>query len=211
MSNYIGTDVTGTAAVPNDVGVFVSEAFQNFIGGEPSRRNVISGNHQAGVKLFLDSETYIQSNFIGTTADGTAALPNGIGVEVRGLRGGTNTRLGGSLDGMGNVISGNVDFGVAIFDSSVVSVQGNRIGTDVSGMSAVPNGQSGVLIEGGENNLIGGEEPGAGNLISGNGESGVTVFASYQNTVQGNLIGTDVLRDGRSRQRLRRRPRAGFR
>jgi CSLREA domain-containing protein len=190
--NYIGTDAGGTIPIPNNVGVFVNNASQTIIGGEPSQRNVISGNERGGVELSFDSETYVQGNFIGTNAEGTGALPNGIGVEIRGLGGFGNTRIGGSADGTGNVISGNSGFGVAVFDARGITMQGNRIGTDIAGASAVPNGQSGVLIERGEFNLIGGDQPGAGNLISGNGGSGVTVFESYSNTVQGNLIGTDV-------------------
>jgi titin len=176
------------------VGVFVDEADGTVIGGEPSgRRNVISGNREAGVRLSFDSGTFIKGNFIGTTAAGTAALPNGVGVEIRGLGSFANTLIGGTASEAGNVISGNSGFGIAVFGSSGITVQGNRIGTDVNGISAVPNGQSGVLIERGEFNLIGGEQPGGANLISGNGQSGVTIFDSYANMVQGNLIGTDIL------------------
>ena len=190
--NYIGTDLTGMAAVPNDVGVFVAAADSTIIGGEqPWRGNVISGNSRVGVTLGFDSGTYIQGNFIGTTADGTTALPNGVGIENVGPGNPANAFIGGTTREAANVISGNSGFGIALFDASVITVQGNRIGTDVNGTAAVPNGQSGVLIERGEFNLIGGESPGAGNLISANQNSGVTIFASSNDKVQGNFIGTN--------------------
>ena len=48
-------------------------------------------------------------------------------------------------------------------------VQGNYIGTNSSGLAAVPNSSVGVAITNASNNTIGGTAPGAGNLISGNG------------------------------------------
>src|SRR6185436_14794965 len=57
-----------------------------------------------------------------------------------------------------NVISGNGQYGVALFgiDAQQNSVLGNLIGTDVSGTQAIGNSNSGVFIESGVNNLIGG-------------------------------------------------------
>ena len=51
-------------------------------------------------------------------------------------------------------------------------VQGNRIGTDVTGTQKLPNAKSGEEI-GDAGNFVGGMEAGAGNLISGNDEHGV--------------------------------------
>ena len=112
--------------------------------------------------------------------------------------------IGGISQAMRNVISGN-SHGVVISgsDSTDNNVQGNFIGTDVAGMTAIPNGFSGVRIESASNNLIGGTKEGAGNLISGNSEHGVFILKSVApdsvppngNVVQGNLIGTDVTGD----------------
>ena len=65
------------------------------------------------------------------------------------------------------------------------------------------NGGDGVAIHVSQNNLVGGSLPGAGNVISANGGSGVRIddfdpdesssnFATQGNVVQGNKIGTDV-------------------
>ena len=67
-------------------------------------------------------------------------------------------------------------------------VEGNRIGTDISGTVALGHAVYGIAIAS-PNNLIGGTSPGARNLISGNG-SGVVVMSSG-NQILGNSIGTD--------------------
>ena len=71
-------------------------------------------------------------------------------------------------------------------------ILGNSIGTDVTGTVSllVPsNGfDGGILVEAASSNIIGGDEPGAGNLIVGD----VLLSLANNNVVQGNLIGTDV-------------------
>jgi hypothetical protein len=71
-------------------------------------------------------------------------------------------------------------------------VRASYIGTDPSGTVAKPNGQRGVFISGSSNNTIGGENPGDGNLISGNQAEGVRISGGSGNLVRGNRIGTDV-------------------
>ena len=72
-------------------------------------------------------------------------------------------------------------------------MQGNLIGTDVTGTRALGNGGYGVAVAtGGPSQgsvVVGGPEAGAGNVISGNGGIGVR---SANGVVQGNFIGTDV-------------------
>ena len=73
-------------------------------------------------------------------------------------------------------------------------VQGNYIGTDVTGMVDLGDDDvEGVLIADSPDNLIGGSVAGAGNLISGNFNNiEISGAASTGNLVQGNLIGTDA-------------------
>lgn len=215
---YIGTDVTGKIAIPNTgagVSVFSSN---NVIGGATlSARNVISGNLEAGVQVTLGccmganpiSGNVIQGNYIGVTAQGDKALGNGReGVDVSTSAGDvsiSNTLIGGTTPGAGNVISGNNFDGILIgsFTTTATTVQGNRIGTSADGMSKIPNGGDGIRIDLGNNNVIGGSAPGAGNLISGNGKvssglghgNGISV-GSLNNIIQGNLIGTDATGTG---------------
>jgi hypothetical protein len=189
QGNYIGTDVTGTRAVPNYYGAGVSGS-SNVIGGtDPGAGNLISGNDGTGVVISVTGR--VQGNFIGTDATGTQPLGNWIGVatEGSGLAGGL---IGGTDPGAGNLISGNRVYGI-ILHGLGDTVQGNTIGTDLSGTQALGNGSHGVYLETAFRSQIGGTAAGAGNLISGNGGSGVYITAGgTDNFVQGNLIGTDA-------------------
>jgi hypothetical protein len=198
--NFAGTDPSGKIAVPNDSGVGVQRgAINNIIGGtQTGTANVISGNSGEGV-LVSDLGTtgnFIQGNFIGTDPHGTNAVPNGdCGIYIANGAG-TNT-FGGLTPATANVISANLNIGVAIVgvgDNGNI-VQGNFIGTDITGKKALGNVYAGVAIYGGsQGNLIGGTSAGARNIISDNGTYGVTIGAAGTsgNIVEGNLIGTDI-------------------
>src|SRR5207248_9776641 len=69
-------------------------------------------------------------------------------------------------------------------------VQGNLIGTDVTGTLALGNTGVGVS-SGGSNDLIGGTTVDARNIISANNR-GIDLGLGSNHTVQGNFIGTDV-------------------
>jgi hypothetical protein len=191
---YIGTDATGSAAVPNFDGVKVFSISGCIIGGTTAAaRNVISGNNDAGVDVAGVSATgnTVQGNYIGTNAAGTAALPNvNNGVYVNSKL----TKVGGLTAAERNIISGNAGNGVVILNDNTITgtlVQGNYIGLDAGGAAAVPNGLSGVRVLNTSNHSIGGAATGAGNLISGNTGSGVFIsdLVATGNVIEGNLIG----------------------
>jgi hypothetical protein len=141
----------------------------------------------------------IAGNYIGTDPTGTQPVWNGAGVVIDG--GSSGNIVGGMTAADRNVISGNLQSAVRITGSGTQRnvVTGNYIGTDVSGLAAVPNsavnGRGVVRIEGGaSDNLVGGSADGAGNVISGNSNTlsvEITGIGSDRNKVQGNLIGTD--------------------
>ncbi len=198
QGNFIGTDVTGTAALGNgELGVLILDAPSNTVGGDESgARNVISGNGVHGVHILAPGAhgNSVLGNFIGTDVTGTAAVGNGLhGVSIVDAAG---NMVGGATAAARNVISGNALFGVEMIAPGAHdnSVQGNFIGTDVTGTAALGNGEHGVFIVEGSANLVGGTEPGTGNLISGNGVHGVHIVAppTTGNSVKGNMIGTDV-------------------
>jgi titin len=185
QGNLIGTDATGTSALPNLTGILAGGHV--LIGGnsmtDPAARNIISGNHIGIVDSYTSA--LIKGNYIGTDITGTQPLGNSVsGVW---LRDGGET-LGGTDAGDGNVISGN-PIGVRMFGSDNV-VQGNLIGTDYTGTNAVDRYAVGILAQdGGNNNLI------AGNLISGN-NNGIVMQENdglmSGNVIEGNYIGTDI-------------------
>ena len=71
-------------------------------------------------------------------------------------------------------------------------VEGNYIGLDANGVTAVPDDFGVICYGGATNNLIGGTGAGAGNFISGN-YYGVCLAdpGTSGNVVEGNFIGTD--------------------
>ena len=75
-------------------------------------------------------------------------------------------------------------------------VQGNLIGTDLSGTQPLGN-IVGVYINGAAGNQVGGTSSGAGNVISGNSSVGVEIYGggSISNRIEGNIIG--LAADGR--------------
>ncbi|MCI0462894.1 MAG: right-handed parallel beta-helix repeat-containing protein [Gemmataceae bacterium] len=190
--NSIGLGAGGATGVGNSAyGVYL-RAGGNFVGGTAAgARNVISGNVGHGVYLDVSLPLYttrIEGNYIGTDPTGTLARPNlQMGVLLAGTGGAI---VGGPTSGARNVISGNAQDGVYITSLGGSTIQGNYIGTNASGTAALGNGSAGVNITG-NSNLVGGTDPGAGNLISGNASHGVQVSGSgfgVANRIQRNAI-----------------------
>jgi hypothetical protein len=180
QGNFIGTDATGSFAIPNGSRGLDLEAGANLlIGGTGSNAgNVVSGNSFDGITLFSPADgALIEGNLIGTNAAGTAAIPNaGNGVTLSA----SGTTVGGTVAKAQNVISGNAQDGIEIEDSNNL-VENNLIGTDSTGVSAVANGSDGVAVTGFQaaNNTIGGTAKGAGNVIAFNGNTGVEVLDPF--------------------------------
>ena len=186
---YVGTDVTGTIAAGNGTGIVVqSGTTGNTIGGSTAaKRNVISGN-VSGIALVNCTGAVIQGNYIGTTADGTAALGNSQGILATAT---TNLAVGGSGAGEGNVIAGSAMEGIFLTGGTGAHVQGNRIGTNAAGTEALGN-DVGVSASGHTGLVVGGNfNAGEGNVISGNTHQAVLIN-SVGSVVKGNTIGLDV-------------------
>jgi CSLREA domain-containing protein len=197
QDNFIGTDAGGATALGNSFsGVLVgNSASGNTVGGSaPGAGNVISGNAESGVLIQNSGTNQVQGNIIGLNAAGMAVLPNSFdGVRIGGSA--TGNTVGGATAGARNVISGNTQNGVGISGSGSNQVQGNYIGTDITGVLDRGNTLDGVFINQAPSNTIGGTTFGAGNIISGNDGHGVelTGGGATMNLIQGNFIGTDVL------------------
>ncbi len=197
VGNYIGTDATGTVALSNDVGVMLTGEGITIGGTASGAGNLISGN-TTGISDAGGMDDVILGNFIGTDADGTAALGNTAdGIDT--------TASGDTIGGTGsvalNLISGNGGDGIQIGYGPGVHlvsetgednlVAGNRIGTDVTGTVALPDLNGVMLDQDATGNTIGGTASGAGNVISGNTGDGVLFEGASDNAVVGNRIGTD--------------------
>ncbi len=191
--NLIGTDVTGMVQIENGyAGInLTAGAHGNTIGGATSQhRNIISGNHVLGIGIDASNNNKVQGNYIGVNATGSAALSTGYGISLSG--GSTGNSIGGDEPGQGNTISGNV-YGMFISGCTANSIEGNYIGTDVTGTAAIGNLWAGIYFyEGGNSNTVGGTSSGQGNLISGNSHHGIRIEKSTGNILEGNLVGTTI-------------------
>ncbi len=200
--NKIGTNLAGTAAIPNgSAGIDAHDGVT--IGSASGGGNLISGNTGPGIRG-NGSANFIRANYIGTNAAGTAALANG-GSGIQLMSTSSSTTIGGTSAGARNVISGNGLHGIASSDP-FSSIVGNYVGTDATGTFAVPNGASGIWTDG-ISAQIGNGTPGGGNLISGNTHYGIVLAEpgveparpdalkkgqSANYFLLGNYIGTDA-------------------
>jgi len=198
VNNRIGTTEDGTGSLPNHTyGVMIEARATGNTIGTPGEGNLISGNtYHSGVYIADagTSHNNVEGNLIGTNADDTGALENLVGVTI-GL-GATDNTIGGTAAGDANVISGNAEEGVVIAGAGTNGnvVEGNDIGTDLTGTMAIPNGFSGVAIDNGASkNTIGGTSQASANIISANKEDGIHIkdATTLDNAIQGNLIGTE--------------------
>lgn len=205
--NYIGTNINGTQELHNTHGIWIEYgASGNIIGtdgngtNDQAERNLISGNLQFGIYIAENCiSNSIAGNLIGTKIDGSTALGNGWGGIFTN---GDNTRIGTNGDQTSDLLEANVisDSGTSgiTISSDYNVVSGNMIGVDQSGMNALGNSHSGIMIFG-NFNLIGTNGDGASdveerNVISANCLSnpgaGVKIYGN-NNTVAGNYIGTN--------------------
>lgn len=185
-ANDIGTDRLRTADLGNGGdGVRIDAgAHGNTVGGDGAVRNHISGNTGRGVAIVGGStENVVAGNFIGTDATGSAAIGNGVGVEINASDDNTVGRQ--------NVISGNLGDGILVDGSTGTSVVGNLIGTTPNRDAPLPNGGHGVAIRQAIGTRVGGFDGLDMNEILGNGGDGINIFGAQArfNLVAGNLIG----------------------
>ncbi len=211
--NYVGTSPSGTESLSNPGGgdgvdIDFGSASNTVGGTVAGSRNVISGNGYSGVRIAEagTNANVVEGNFIGVDITGIHPLGNGFhGVLIH--RGAMSNLIGGTSAGAGNVISANTLHGIAIADASTSGnlIEGNFIGTDVSGTADLGNGDEGVSIAyDAFNNTVGGTSSGAGNTIAYNSMNGVTVEigtgsgnAILSNAIFGNhLLGIDLGNDG---------------
>ncbi len=193
--NLIGTSWTGFAALGNaGDGVHALDGARTIVLGSASTPalGLISGNGGHGVHFENVAGATIFRHFIGVDGSGTVALPNEDGIRVVDTPG---VSIGGNETGLGNLISGNRGAGIVFSGSATTNctVEGNRIGVNVSATAALGNGQGGVRILAGANdNGVGGPLE-RGNLIAGNTGSAVEIdgAGTDANKVRGNFLGTN--------------------
>jgi hypothetical protein len=221
VANRIGTNPAGSAAIANGGnGIWLTQGARgNEIGGTdytdaltsdqnnptgskgtvtpvfvvPPLGNLVSGNSGDGVLIDTGSrDNVLNGNFIGTTADGDAALGNaGDGVAIIGANG--NSLVGCKFVNNPfvyyNVVSGNGLNGLLITDSDDTTVQGNFFGVGANNTTAVGNADNGILVNGSsKDTVVGGVIP-LGNVSSDNGQNGIDVAGTVSRFISFNTFG----------------------
>ncbi len=156
-------------------------------GGSTIRGLVLSG-FSVAVRLQSGGGNLVEGCYVGTDATGTADASTGTGIQLLSSNGNT---IGGTSAAARNLISGNDGSGIVVQTSDDTTIQGNLIGTDVSGALAIPNGQ-GISLSQATNTIIGGAADGARNVISGNLGDGILISYGSGHVIRGNFIGTDI-------------------
>ncbi len=175
--------------------------------GSSTVRGLVINGFDEGILLDTNGNNVVQGNYIGTNVAGTGDLGNiNNGILIQDS---ANNTIGGTTSAQRNLISGNNGDGIRITGpaSDGNTVQGNYIGTDVSGALDVGNSGDGIRIRDvADNNLIGGTTgttvggpcTGACNIIAFN-DDGVQVDNSRFNIIQRNSffsntgLGIDLL------------------
>jgi hypothetical protein len=155
-------------------------------GGSSTVRAIVVRGMNTGIAV-ESSGNHVEGCFVGTDVTGTVSAPNGTGVTL--TAGTSGNMIGGSTAGAGNLISGNVT-GIQSTSGGANVIQGNLIGTSITGNSTIPNGE-GISLTATTGFLLGGPNPGEGNVISGSTGNGVHVSVGSGCTIQGNKIGTN--------------------
>ncbi len=88
------------------------------------------------------------------------------------------------------MISANGSDGIQLNDSIDALIEGNLIGTDVTGTVALGNDGDGIDVFNSEFTAT--DDAILNNVVSANWTAGSALYASTDNVIQGNLIGTDI-------------------
>ncbi len=189
---YLGTNIAGTSAKGNLWGLHLYGAKGVRVGGDsPAQRNVISGNSNIGIHLEQADSIEIMGNYFGTDAGGTQNLVAGNPIF---------TNLSSNVIIRNNVIAGSscgitAASGGAFYIHNYI-IQGNKIGTDKTGLVPLGSG-SYISLAYVRDFLIGGTNPGDGNIIYSSLTDAIQVAYEFPNgnsyniAISGNNIRTD--------------------
>lgn len=207
--NIIGLDpkgnvVAGTAHGNGEDGIYL-RGNSCVVGVEfgVGRANIIGKNGRDGIRIegAAAHGNFVSGNYIGIASDGKTPVGNiGDGIAIIGAR---ENRIGRGiwsvnpviLEGRANVISGNGENGIHLYDAgNDNTIVGNFVGTDEEGFKAVGNAGCGIQIMSSSKNQIGeglvGENWVAelGNVISGNQGAGISIEGTASWPAEANQI-----------------------
>ncbi len=189
QNNVVGLSANTSSSISNTAAGIVLQGVTGWwVGGT----NIIGGNGGAGI-YFMESASsnVIEGNLIGLEGN-NFARPNKCGIFFDYILGATfGNRIGGTNAASRNVISGNLNEGIALQSCGPNDMWGNYIGVTAAGAS-LGNGTYGVAVYDCSGITVGGAASGQGNIISGNGYYGCYFNSgATSNQIVGNIIGLD--------------------
>ena len=196
QGNFVGTDVTGNAALGNaGDGIAINGANQNSLIGCLFQDNpfvyynVVSGNGANGLHITDSNNTTVQANFFGIGANNAVVVGNELnGILVDGSS--KNTTVGGVIP-LGNVSAGNGQNGIEVADTASGFTTFNTFGGLFAFYGAAPNGNDGLLIT-----STGGNQTVRTNVFSGNLNNGIEIAGDASGvTIVPNIVGLDTRGD----------------
>jgi hypothetical protein len=187
--NIIGLNARGDTRLGNGwYGIETSQP-RTIIGGTTAiERNVVSGNVWSGIVLWLasGSDNKVTGNYVGTDVTGTRDIGNWWrGIDVS--NGSSNNVIGGYSAAERNVISGNDDSGVLVYQGTNNQFINNYVGFAPNGTTAVGNFGNGFSVYQANATLI------KNNKIGNNSGYAVHNGGSTGTIVTGNTLVNDVL------------------
>jgi hypothetical protein len=203
IGNKIGTDVSGSVALPNTGDGIDLFGSSNTVGGTTvGSGNLVSANGGPnggeGINLSFASDNLVEGNVVGTTFGQITDPPSKfqrLGNTASGIfiSSGNNNTIGGSITGSGNLVVANGNDGIEINSGSDFNVvSGNAVGTTLATGSSIGigppvnlgNASEGISVVNSSGNTIGGTDQldakgnitlRGGNVVSSNGQSGIFV------------------------------------
>ena len=210
-NNFIGTDATGSYAIPNGLdGIWLKFAQATFVGG-----NTISGNRRNGLRLSKTQLTFVKSNWIGTNINGDVLGNGGDGIFIGGQ--------GIGVQAFGDYIGGAKAFTVPPFpldEGNIIAYNaGNGIKSQgfvlyetIIGNTIFGNGKNGILLGKNASHVFVGGFKNAGslrvvgdlaqlaegniavgplglsNFVHDNGADGIKIIGAKDSVIQSNIV-----------------------
>ncbi len=171
QNSKLGTNAAGTAGIANDTGGLL---IQN-AGNVTITNSTVSGNSAPGVRFSSTSTIAINDSRIGTNGTTDAALPNnGEGVALQDS---------GQVTITNSTISGNTGTGVFMDNGFSLTINTSRLGTNLAGTGAVPNGGDGVRVANSSNVTI------SNSTVSGNNSNGLFFDSVVNPSITDSTVG----------------------
>jgi hypothetical protein len=194
IDGYTAPGYAANTPVVNVGGTTNPFLFNNAAAAGSIIRGLIINKCNNGIQIVGVNNIKVVGCWIGLDIAGSlpagatiAQKVTGFGIWIRGAN--NNVIGGGNVAADRNIISGTALTGIRIESSSTNNtIAGNYIGTDKTGLIAIPNSQRGVEIDNSNNNIIGGTTP-PSNAISGNTNHGIMITTSTGTIIKGNYLG----------------------